>query len=53
MLRDLPRCVKLIEKGLLDARSMITKTYSLDETRQACLDVAERTVMTAAIVFPT
>jgi hypothetical protein len=28
MMRDLPRYVKLIEKGLLDAHSMITtKTY--------------------------
>jgi len=41
--------VRLIERGLLDAKSMITKIYTLDQTRQALQDAAERTVMTAAI----
>jgi S-(hydroxymethyl)glutathione dehydrogenase/alcohol dehydrogenase len=51
MLRDIPRFVKLIEKGRLDAKSMITKTYRLAEGRQAVQDVADRTVITAVILF--
>jgi len=51
VMRDIPRFVKLMEKGLLDARSMITKTYTLAEGRQAVQDVADRTVITAVIVF--
>jgi S-(hydroxymethyl)glutathione dehydrogenase/alcohol dehydrogenase len=53
MMRDLPRYVKLIEKGRLDAQSMITKTYSLEDIRRAIQDVAERSVMVAAVTFPT
>jgi S-(hydroxymethyl)glutathione dehydrogenase/alcohol dehydrogenase len=51
MMRDLPRFVKLIEKGRLDAKSMITKTYRLNDGRQAVQDVADRTVITAVILF--
>ena len=51
MMRDLPRFVKLIEKGHLDAKSMITKTYRLTDGRQAVQDVADRTVITAVILF--
>ena len=29
MMRDIPRYVKLIEKGKIDAKSMITKRYTL------------------------
>ena len=51
MMRDIPRFVKLIERGRLDARSMVTKTYRLAEGRQAVQDVADRTVITAVILF--
>lgn len=51
VMRDLPRYVKLIEKGLLDAKSMISKTYPLNDIRRALQDVAERTVMAAVIRF--
>lgn len=51
MMRDLPRFVKLIEKGRLDAKPMITKTYRLADGRQAVQDVADRTVITAVILF--
>lgn len=51
MMRDIPRFVKLIEKGRLDARSMITKTYSLDAARQAIQDTADRTIITGVIEF--
>jgi threonine dehydrogenase-like Zn-dependent dehydrogenase len=43
--------VKLIEQGRLDAKSMITRTYRLAEGRQAVQDVADRTVITAVILF--
>jgi len=33
--RDIPRFVKLIEKGKIDAKSMITRTYRIEDTRQA------------------
>ena len=50
-MRDLPRFVKLIEKGRRDAKSMITKTYRLADGRQAVQDVADRRVITAVILF--
>ena len=51
MMRDIPRCVKLMEKGKLDAKSMITKTYTVDRMRDAVQDVADRTVITAVVQF--
>ena len=35
MLRDIPRYVKLIEKGVIDMKSMITATYPIERTREA------------------
>ena len=35
-MRDIPRYVKLIEKGKIDATSMITKRYTLETSRQGC-----------------
>jgi S-(hydroxymethyl)glutathione dehydrogenase/alcohol dehydrogenase len=51
MMRDIPRFVKLIEKGRLDAKSMITRTYSLAEARQAIQDTADRTIITGVVEF--
>jgi S-(hydroxymethyl)glutathione dehydrogenase/alcohol dehydrogenase len=51
MMRDIPRYVKLIEKGIIDATSVITKRYTLDEGRQAVQDTADRTIITAVIEF--
>ncbi len=51
MLRDIPRFVKLIEKGRLDARSMITRTYTLANAREAIQDTADRTIVTGVIEF--
>ena len=48
---DIPRYVKLIEKGKIDATSVITKKYTLDEGRQAIQDTGERTIITAVIEF--
>lgn len=51
MLRDLPRMVKLMEKGRIDAKSMITRRYSIGETRQAIQDCADRTIMTGVVIY--
>ena len=51
VLRDLPRFVRLMEKGVLDARSMITRTYRIDETRQAIQDCADRTIMVGVVLY--
>ena len=45
-MRDIPRYVKLIEKGIIDAQSVITKRYTLDQSRQAVQDTADRTIIT-------
>jgi Zn-dependent alcohol dehydrogenase len=50
-MRDIPRYVKLIEKGVLDAKSVITKRYTFDQSRQAIQDTADRTIITGVIEF--
>lgn len=49
-MRDLPRYVRLIERGLYDAKSLITTRYSLADGMQAYQDVADRTTVTAMIM---
>ena len=51
VMRDIPRYVKLIERGVIDATSVITKKYTLDEGRQAVQDTADRTIITGVIEF--
>ena len=51
MLRDIPRYVKLIEKGVIDMKSMATKTYHVEQTREAIQAVGDRTVLGAVITF--
>jgi S-(hydroxymethyl)glutathione dehydrogenase/alcohol dehydrogenase len=51
MLRDIPRWVKLIERGLIDMKSMITATYPIERTREAIQAVGDRTVLGAVITF--
>ena len=51
MMRDIPRYVKLIEKGKIDAKSVITKTYTLDQSVSAVQDTADRTIITGVIEF--
>jgi Zn-dependent alcohol dehydrogenase len=50
-MRDLPRYVKLTERGVIDAKSVITKRYALNEGRQAIQDTADRTIITGVIEF--
>lgn len=51
VMRDIPRYVKLIERGVIDAKSMITRRYSLADSRQAVQDTADRTIITGVIEF--
>jgi S-(hydroxymethyl)glutathione dehydrogenase/alcohol dehydrogenase len=51
VMRDIPRYVKLIEKRSIDAKSMITRRYSLADSRQAVQDTADRTIITGVIEF--
>jgi len=41
----------LIERGKIDAKSMITKRYTLENSRQAVQDTADRTIITGVIEF--
>jgi S-(hydroxymethyl)glutathione dehydrogenase/alcohol dehydrogenase len=50
-MRDIPRYVKLIEKGTIDATSVITKRYTLDQAREAVQDTADRSIITGVIEF--
>ena len=50
-LRDLPRYTRLIERGLYDAKALITSRYSLEKAMDAYVDVADRTTVTAMIVM--
>lgn len=51
VMRDIPRYVKLIERGVIDAKSMITKRYTLADSRLAVQDTADRTIITGVIEF--
>jgi len=51
MLRDLPRYVTLMEKGVIDMKSVVTATYPLDRAMEAVQAVADRTTLAAVVVF--
>jgi len=51
IMRDIPRYVKLIEKGTIDATSIISKKYTLNQGRQAVIDTGERTIITGVVDF--
>jgi S-(hydroxymethyl)glutathione dehydrogenase/alcohol dehydrogenase len=51
MMRDIPRIVKLMERGLVDAKSMIQATYPLDKAGQAYQEVADRTKLATVILM--
>ena len=50
-MRDIPRYVRLIERGLYDAKAMITGRYDLDHVMDAYEAVAYRTTVTAVITM--
>jgi S-(hydroxymethyl)glutathione dehydrogenase/alcohol dehydrogenase len=51
MMRDLPRFVKLIERGLLDAKTLIQGTYPLDKSAEAYQEIADRTKMATVVLM--
>jgi S-(hydroxymethyl)glutathione dehydrogenase / alcohol dehydrogenase len=51
-MRDMPRMVKLVERGLLDLQSIVTSTWRLDQTPQALQVLSDRTEMAPVVVFP-
>ena len=50
-MREMPRYVRLIERGLFDAKSMITSKHTIDQVMDAYQAVADRTTVTAMITF--
>lgn len=50
-LRDMPRFVRLIEKGLFDTKSMATGIYKLEQVKEAFQAAADRTTVTSIVVF--
>jgi len=50
-LRDLPRFVDFIERGLYDAKTLVTSVHSIADTRDAYQAVVDRTTI-AAIMVP-
>ena len=50
-MRDYPKLVALVEKGLFDAKSMATFVCPLDDFRQAFEHVAYRTSLAAVMTF--
>ncbi len=51
MMRDIPRMVKLMEKGVIDSKTIISKRYTIDQTRQSVQDCADRTIVTGVIKY--
>lgn len=51
MMRDLPRYVRLIEKGVIDLKPIVTSTYPLDRVMEAVRAVADRTTVAAVVTF--
>jgi threonine dehydrogenase-like Zn-dependent dehydrogenase len=43
--------VKLIENGAIDMKTMVTKTYPIEQAREAIQAVGDRTVLGAVITF--
>jgi S-(hydroxymethyl)glutathione dehydrogenase/alcohol dehydrogenase len=50
-LRDLPRFVRLIEKGQFDAKSLVGKVFGVDRMKEAVQVAADRTAITSVIEF--
>ena len=47
----MPRFVKLLDQGLFDAKSIVTATYRLEQTREAFEAVGSRTTTCAVVTF--
>ena len=51
MMRDIPRFVRLVEKGQLDMKSMVTSTWRLNQLRDAFQVLSDRTEMCPVVTF--
>ena len=51
IMRDLPRYVRLIERGLFDAASLVTATFPIERATESFQAVADRTTIGSVVVF--
>jgi S-(hydroxymethyl)glutathione dehydrogenase/alcohol dehydrogenase len=49
--KDIPRFAQMMERGLIDPRPIVSRTFSLDEVNEALRAAEEREVLTG-VVFP-
>jgi hypothetical protein len=40
-----------MEKGVIDSKTIISKRYTIDETRQSIQDCADRTIITGVVKY--
>jgi S-(hydroxymethyl)glutathione dehydrogenase/alcohol dehydrogenase len=52
MRRDIPRYVEMLERGMVDARPIITSRYTLDEINEAAAASEARRDLSGVIMFP-
>jgi Zn-dependent alcohol dehydrogenase len=50
-LRDLPKFVRLIERGQFDAKAMVGKVFTPDHMKEAVQVAADRSAITSVIDF--
>lgn len=51
MMRDLPRFVRLMERGQIDLKPLVTSTWRIDQVRQALQVLSDRTEMCPVVLF--
>ena len=51
MMRDLPRFVRMMERGQIDLKPVVTSTWRLDQVRQALQVLSDRTEMCPVVLF--
>jgi S-(hydroxymethyl)glutathione dehydrogenase/alcohol dehydrogenase len=51
MMRDLPRFVRLLERGLFDLKPLVTSTWKLDQIKDALQVLSDRTEMCPVVLF--
>ena len=51
MMRDLPRFVRLIERGQFDMQAMVSSTWRLDQLNNALQILSDRTEMAPVVLF--
>lgn len=51
VMRDVPRMIRMVERGHFDVKSMVTRTFPVERTHDALQAVADRTVVGAFLTF--